>query len=114
MSLNTIKVPSLEQLREVAAELGFALDDADLAAHHEALLTGFEAYNRLDRMPDELPPVAYPRLPGRRPALEENRYGAWYVKTEVAGAAAGKLRGKTVAGRASRKRLCRHVPPCLR
>ena len=73
MSLNTIKVPTLEQLREVAAELGFTFDDADLAAHRDALLPGFEAYNRLDRMPDELPPVTYPRLPGRRPSPEENR-----------------------------------------
>jgi amidase len=97
MSLNTIKVPSLEQLREVAAELGFTLDDADLAAHREALLPGFEAYNRLDRMPDELPPVTYPRLPGRRPTPEENRHGAWYVKTEIDGAASGKLKGKKIA-----------------
>src|SRR6201997_5099666 len=97
MSLNTIKVPSLEQLREVAAELGFTFDDADLAAHREALLPGFEAYNRLDRMPDELPPVTYPRLPGRRPSPEENRHGAWYVKTEIEGAASGTLKGKRIA-----------------
>jgi hypothetical protein len=32
-----------------------------------------------------------------RPALEENPYGAWYVKTEVPGAAADKLAGKTIA-----------------
>ncbi|MGB9648429.1 MAG: amidase family protein, partial [Stellaceae bacterium] len=97
MSLNTIKVPSLEQLGEVASELGLALPEAELAAHHQSLLGAFEAYCRLDRMPDELPPVSYPRLPGRRPAPEENRHGAWYVKAEVAGAAAGKLRGKTIA-----------------
>jgi amidase len=97
MSLNTVKVPTLQQLGEVAAELDFTLTEGDLAAHHEALQAAFEAYNRLDQMPDELPPVAYPRLPGRRPAPEENRYGAWYVKTEVAGAADGKLRGKKVA-----------------
>ena len=97
MSLNTIKVPTLEQLREVAAELGFTFDDADLAAHRDALLPGFEAYNRLDRMPDELPPVTYPRLPGRHPSPEENRHGAWYVKTEIEGAASGKLKGKKIA-----------------
>lgn len=97
MSLHTIKVPSLEQLGEVASELGLTLPETELAAHHQALLGAFEAYSRLDRMPDELPPVSYPRLPGRRPTAEENRYGAWYVKTEVAGAAASKLRGKTVA-----------------
>jgi amidase len=82
MSLNTVKVPTVEQLGEVAAELGLTLPKADLTAHHQSLLASFEAYNRLDRMPDELPPVAYPRLPGRRPAPEENRHGAWYVKTE--------------------------------
>ena len=97
MSLNTVKAPSLEQLREVAAELGFSLPEADLAAHHEALRPAFEAYNQLDRMPDELPPVTYPRTPGRRLAPEENRHGAWYVKTEVQGAAAGKLSGKKIA-----------------
>ena len=67
MSLHTIKVPSLEQLGEVAVELGLALPEAELAAHHQSLLGAFEAYSRLDRMPDELPPVNYPRLPGRRP-----------------------------------------------
>jgi amidase len=97
MSLDTVKIPSLDQLAEVAAELGFSFSDADLAAHREALLPGFGAYNLVDRMPDELPAVRYPRLPGRRPSPEENRCGAWYVKTEIAGAAAGKLGGKRVA-----------------
>src|SRR6202158_5160567 len=97
MSLNTVKFPTLAQLGEVAAELGFAFTEADLAAHRECLLPAFEAYNGLDRMPDELPPVTYPRLPGRRPMPEENRHGAWYVKTEIEGAATGKLKGKRVA-----------------
>src|SRR6266850_7970316 len=97
MSLNTVKPPTLAQLGEVAAELGFTFTEGDLAAHHEALTPAFEAYNALDRVPDELPPVTYPRLPGRRPASEENRHGAWYVKTEIAGAASGKLAGKRVA-----------------
>ena len=96
MALDTVKTPSLEQLREVASELGFTFSDADLAAHRESLLPSFEAYNQLDRMPDELPPVTYPRLPGRRPFSEENRCGAWYVKTDIEGAASGKLKGKKV------------------
>ena len=97
MSLDSIKVPTAEQLREVAAELGFGFDEADLAMHREALTGAFAAYNALDRMVDELPPVAYPRRPGRRPPPEENRYGAWYVKTEIEGAATGPLKGKNVA-----------------
>src|SRR6266851_1155595 len=97
MSLGTVKAPTLEQLGEVAAELGLAFSPADLAAHLDALRPSFNAYNLVDRLPDELPPVAYARRPGRRPAPEENPYGAWYVKTEIAGAASGKLAGKTVA-----------------
>jgi amidase len=97
MSLGTVKVPTLAQLSEVAAELGLSFSEADLAAHLEALRPSFEGYNILDRMPDELPPIAYPRRPGRRPAPEENPLGAWYIKTEVPGAASGKLAGKTVA-----------------
>src|SRR5215469_510326 len=97
MSLNTVKAPSLEQLREVAVELGLSLPETDLAAHHEALLPAFEAYSHLDQVPDELPPVTYPRLPGRRPLPEENRHGAWYVKTEIEGVAQGPLKGKRIA-----------------
>jgi amidase len=97
MSLDTVKAPTLAQLGEVAAELGFSFTDSDLAAHREALLPAIGAYNLLDRLPDELPPVNYPRLPGRRPLPEENRHGAWYIKTEISGAAAGKLSGKRVA-----------------
>ena len=62
MSLNTIKFPTLEQLGEVADELGFTFPEADLAAHHEALLPAFEAYNQLDRMPDEVPPASRIRV----------------------------------------------------
>src|SRR5262249_9543977 len=97
MPLNTIKVPTLEQLGEVAAELGFTFGEADLAAHHETLRPAFEAYNRLDQMPDELPAVPYPPLPRRPPAAGKNPPRAWDVKTEIAGVAAGKLKGKRVA-----------------
>ena len=97
MPLDTVKLPTLAQLAEVAADLGFNFDDRELAAHRDWLVPAIGAYNLLDRLPDELPPVSYPRLPGRRPMPEENRHGAWYVKTEIAGAAEGKLKGKKVA-----------------
>jgi amidase len=97
MSLDTVKAPTAAQLGEVAAELGFHFSAADLEAHREALLASFGAYNLVDRLPDDVPPVRWPRLPGRRPSPEENRYGAWYVKSEITGAAAGKLAGKKVA-----------------
>ena len=97
MSLGTVKTPTIQQIGQVAVELGFNFNDADLAAHLEALGPAFAAYNILDQMPDELPPVSYPRCPGRRPTSEENPHGAWYVKTEVRGAGSGKLAGKRIA-----------------
>jgi hypothetical protein len=33
MSLGTVKIPTLAQLAEVAAELGLSFSEADLAAH---------------------------------------------------------------------------------
>ena len=43
------------------------------------------AYGALDAAPDELPAVKYPRAPFSPAAGEENRYGAWYVKTSIKG-----------------------------
>ena len=97
MTTNTVKTPTLDQLRDTADALGFTMGDAELAEQLKCLLPGFAAYNIVDRMADEMPAVTYPRTPGRRPEGEENRYGAWYVKSEIKGAPTGKLAGKTVA-----------------
>jgi amidase len=97
MTLGTVKAPTPAQLEELAAELGFAMSEEELAAHLEAVRSNIGAYNAIDRLPQTLPPVQYPRLPGYRPVGEENRYGAWYVKTTIEGAAEGKLKGKRVA-----------------
>jgi amidase len=96
MTLLTVKTPTIEQLQDVAADLGMTFSDEDLAEHLAALAPSFAAYNIVDRMADEKPPVTYPRLPGYRPVPEENAHGAWYVKTMVEGAASGKLKGKRV------------------
>ncbi|GJD49377.1 Amidase [Methylobacterium crusticola] len=97
MPLGTLRLPTLDQLRETAADLGMIMGDEELAQHRAALEGGIAAYNLIDQLPDELPEVRYPRLPGRRPSAEENPLGAWYVRTTVEGAPSGKLKGKTVA-----------------
>jgi len=96
MTLGTVKAPTTEQLREVAADLGLTFSDEDLATHLAALGPSIGAYNLVDRMTDEVPVVTYPRTPGYRPHGEENKHNAWYVKTTVEGAASGKLKGKKV------------------
>ena len=97
MTLGTVKAPTQDQFRDVAADLGLSFSDDDLATHLAALLPSIDAYNLIDRLPDELPAVKYPRLPGRRPMPEENTHNAWYVKTTIEGAPSGKLKGKRVA-----------------
>ena len=93
----TVKAPTPAQLAELAGELGFSMDEAELAIHLAAMGPNIEAYNAVDQMAQELPPVKYPRSPGERPRDQDNPLGAWYVKTTIEGAAQGKLKGKRVA-----------------
>lgn len=92
-----VRMPTLEQLREVAHRCGLSLDDSDLNSFRGLLTPFIQSYNVVGAMPDELPRVKYPRTPGYRPSAEENPHNAWYVKTSVKGAPEGKLKGKTVA-----------------
>ena len=92
-----VKRPTLAQLHAVARDLGMTLSDDDAASFLALMQGSFGAYDAVDAMPDYVPSVRYPRTPGHRPEGEDNRYNAWYVKTRVQGAPAGKLAGKTVA-----------------
>ena len=93
----SVQNPTPEQLREVAEEVGLSLSDDDIQSYLGLMAGSIEAYNVVDRMPDNLPPVRYPRTPGHRPEGEENKYNAWYYKSRVEGASDGKLKGRTVA-----------------
>lgn len=92
-----VKVPTPDQLLEVAEEVGLSLSDEDVTSFLGLMEGNIEAYNVVDQMPDYLPEVKYPRTPGYRPEGDENKYNAWYYKSRVEGAPNGKLKGKTVA-----------------
>ena len=91
-----VQVPTPDQLRAVADEMGLSLTGADIESFISLMRPSVAAYNVVDAIPDNLPAVKYPRTPGYRPQGEENRHNAWYVKTVVEGAPNGKLKGKTV------------------
>jgi amidase len=93
----TVKLPTPEQLKAVASEMGLSLTEGDVGSFLGLMGGLIEAYNVVDGMPDELPVVKYPRTPGYRPPPEENKHNGWYWKSEVKGASSGKLKGKTVA-----------------
>ena len=92
----TVKRPTAEQLRTIAAELGMSISEVDIASYLSLMQPNFAAYDAVAAMPDYLPTVKYPRTPGYRPEGDENKYNAWYVKTTIKGASAGKLAGKKV------------------
>ena len=89
--------PGIADLRQAAIELGMNPSDDYLRAVEDIVGPLSQAYAALDAMPDEVPAVKYPRGPGYRPHADENRYGAWYVKTSIKGAASGKLAGRRIA-----------------
>ena len=92
-----IRRPTLDQLRSVAEDLGMHMGDEELKSYDALMQANYAAYEAVDAMPDYVPVVKYPRTPGYRPEGEENKYNAWYVKTEIKGAPDGKLAGKTIA-----------------
>ncbi|TAM09756.1 MAG: amidase [Nevskiaceae bacterium] len=89
--------PTLEELAETAQELGLHLTNEQLAEYRSLMAAPLAAYDVVNRMPDELPVVKYPRTPGHAPAPEDNPYHAWYYRSEIHGADAGPLKGRTLA-----------------
>lgn len=91
------KPPSHEQLASVAEQLGLHLTPAEIEEYRTLIGPTIAGYQALDALGDELPRVKYPRTPGYRPTGDENRYNAWYYKTDIRGAKDGPLKGKTFA-----------------
>lgn len=85
----TIKRPTLEQLQEIVSDLGMNMSAERVGEFLEAMEPNFQAYHLIESLPDEIPEVKYPRTPGYRPAPEDNPHNAWYVKTDIKGAATG-------------------------
>jgi amidase len=92
----TVRRPTLDQMRDLVSGLHMRMDDQELVDYMQVMEGTFEAYDRVDALPDNLPEVKYPRTPGRRPGPEENPLNAWYVKSEVRGSPTGALAGKQV------------------
>jgi amidase len=91
-----IERPTIEQLQALASRLNIRLTPAQAEEYLALMQANFDAYDLIDALPDEIPAVHYPRAAGYRPEGDENPLNAWYYKTEVTGAATGKLAGRTV------------------
>ena len=82
-----VQSPSIQQMRDLAAKCGLSLSDADLESYRAMFAGSIAAYNVVDAMPDEVPPVKYPRT--------EGVYKEW-----IAAAKAGTQPGSNFAGHA--------------
>jgi amidase len=91
------KLPTPDELKAVGRQLGLTLSDDDVTFFLGTMAGNVAAYHALEAMADPIPVVKYPRTPGYRPEGAENKYNAWYYKSEVKGAPTGKLAGKRIA-----------------
>ena len=71
-----VQVPTPEQIKAAATEVGLSLTDADIQSYIELIKPNVHAYNIVDALPDYLPVVRYPRTPGAFPPPEENTHNA--------------------------------------
>jgi amidase len=94
--MSTVRRPTLEQMHDIVSSLHMSMSQGEVAEYLDVLEGTFQAYDRVNQLPDYLPPVRYPRTPGYRPGLNENPLNAWAVKTEVRGAPHGPLSGKKI------------------
>ena len=92
-----VRVPTEEQLRAAAGEMGLTLSDADVESYRGLMKGLVEAYNWVDAEENCLPEVKYAERTWRSPTAEQNTHNAWYVKTAIRGAKTGPLQGKRVA-----------------
>lgn len=93
----SFKLPSANQVRSLGDSLGLDITDNYAQSFINFIKPFAEGYRLLAALPDDVPPIKYPRGGYYRPEGDENKYGAWIAKAEIRGAKSGKLAGKTVA-----------------
>jgi amidase len=79
--MSTVRRPTLDQMHDIVTSLNMSMSQGEVAEYLDVLEGTFEAYDRVNQLPDYLPPVRYPRTPGYRPGANENPLNAWAVKT---------------------------------
>ncbi|MCZ6875029.1 MAG: amidase [bacterium] len=92
-----VKRPSIEELADIAQGYALSLTEQDLESFQGLMSGVLASYARLDELTEPSLPVSYPRTPGFRPQPEDNPLGAWYWRTDIRGAPAGPLTGKSLA-----------------
>lgn len=90
----TINMPSNDELRKIADDLGLKLRHDDIDMFLELMEANIGAFNDVDEMPDDLPAVKYPRGESYEPGPEEDPVNGFYVKTSIKGRPAASWQAK--------------------
>ena len=93
----TVTEPSVGDITDIAASFGMKLSRADADSFLGLMQGVLASYPRVDELAEPKPAVRYPRGPGHRPEPEDNPLNAWAWRTDVQGAPAGALAGRTIA-----------------
>ncbi|KAK6177299.1 hypothetical protein SNE40_015426 [Patella caerulea] len=88
--------PTEDDLQKLSEELNLKCTTEEIQAITAQFKNTATSFQRLSELPEPTLPVKYPRVPGYRPAEQDNPYNAWSWKCDIKGAATGKLAGKTV------------------
>src|SRR3954468_19832047 len=92
-----VQPPNRHQLEWIADSFHLTLTDEEYKVFEAAAAAGLATFRRLDELPDEVLPVAYPRADaGHRPTGEENPSNGWAWRCSIPGAAEGPLAGRSV------------------
>jgi amidase len=91
-----VRVPSPDEIGDIAAGFSISLSDADTASYSALMKALLLSYERLDVLTEPKPQVKYPRTSGSRPEAHDNPLNAWYWRAQVTGAKEGPLAGRTV------------------
>jgi amidase len=92
----SITRPTPAQIQATGANVHIDLDTTQAQEFARLIEGNLSIYEILDELPDDLPPVKYPRTGGTRPSPDDNPLNAWYQKTEIHGADSGRLKGQRV------------------
>ncbi len=90
--------PEPGELAAIARLYGLQLSDADLAGFAVLASRALRSYDEVERLYEARRP-APPDREWRWPSEGENELGAWYVRTEITGAAVSGASGRPLAGR---------------
>ena len=92
-----VRRPDQEEIAALARGLGMHPTAADLASYEPLVDAFLLSYDAVEQLYAAIAPQAPADRPATRPDPQDNPLGAWYVRTDIRGAADGPLAGYRVA-----------------